>query len=467
MAGFIQDKIYPKLPLYAQNLAISIFGYFWQKRRFGGLFKNELEHAIAREKYSNEGWKCYQESKLKELLLYSFENVPFYKANYLKQNFTKEFFLDIKINDLKKLPILEKEDLRFYGNTDLMSLNFDKKGEYFASSGSTGTPTSIYFSVKMHQIWSAIFEARIRNWAELNLKTPRGMIGGRRVVMESKSKGPFYRYNFAEKQTYFSAYHISLNSVSDYINGMKRHSVEYLTGYAMGNYFLAKFIEESGLKAPKLKAVITSSEKLTPEMRATFERVYGCKTYDSYSGVEACGLISECEYGKLHISPDVGILEIIKPNGEYALPGETGELICTGLLNFDQPLIRYRIGDVVRLSKNQNCNCGRNMTIIDEIIGRHEDTVVGADGRLMVRFHGVFIDLPNVIEGQIIQEEIDVFQINIVSTSELTNDILATIKSRMTSQLGEVQVFISRVDSIPRNNNGKFKAVISKVKLQK
>lgn len=467
MKIFIKEYFYSFLPIFVQNILISIFGYIWKSRRFGGVFKNELELAVAKEKYSVESWKYYQETKLKELLLHSFDNVPFYKNKYMKLNFSNDFFLNFEINDLKKLPILEKEDLRFYGKTDLMSLNFDRKGEYFASSGSTGTPTSIYFSVKMHQIWSAIFEARIRNWAGVNLKTPRGMIGGRRVVVDSKSKGPFYRYNFAEKQTYFSAYHISLNSVSDYINGMKRHSVEYMTGYAMGNYFLAKFIEESGLKVPKLKAVITSSEKLTPEMRATFERVFGCKTYDSYSGVEACGLISECEYGKLHISPDVGILEIIKPNGEYALPGETGELICTGLLNFDQPLIRYRIGDVVRLSKNQNCNCGRNMTIIDEIIGRHEDTVVGADGRLMVRFHGVFIDLPNVIEGQIIQEEIDVFQINIVSTSELTNDILATIKSRMTSQLGEVQVFISRVDSIPRNNNGKFKAVISKVKLQK
>jgi phenylacetate-CoA ligase len=230
---------------------------------------------------------------------------------------------------------------------------------------------------------------------------------------------------------------------------------------------LSKFIGESELKAPKLKAIITSSEKLTDEMRDTFRRVYGCNTFDSYSGVEACGLISECENGKLHISPDAGILEIVKPDGAYALPGETGELICTGLLNFDQPLIRYRIGDVVTLSLDQTCKCGRNMTIVDEIMGRLEDTVVGTDGRLMVRFHGIFVGLLSIVEGQIIQEDLNSFVINVVVTSKLTEGVSTTIKERMISQLGEVDVKICEVESIPRNQNGKFKAVISKVKVDK
>ena len=46
-----------------------------------------------------------------------------------------------------------------------------------------------------------------------------------------------------------------------------------------------------------------------------FLKVYGCKTYDSYSGVEACGLISENECGQLLVSPDVGIMEILNEDG--------------------------------------------------------------------------------------------------------------------------------------------------------
>jgi phenylacetate-CoA ligase len=316
----------------------------------------------------------------------------------------------------------------------------------------------------MHQKWSAAFEARIRNWAGISRFDARGMIGGRRVVNDGKSNGPFYRYNFFEKQVYFSAYHIAASTVKDYLNGIQKYHVKYMTGYAMSNFFLARFIEEMDLKAPTLKAVITSSEKLTPEMRNTFKRVYDCKTYDSYSGVEACGLISECEQGSLHISPDVGIFEIIKEDGTACKPGETGEVVSTGLINYDQPLIRYRIGDLVRLSNKQNCMCGRNMPVIDEIIGRIEDTVIGKDGREIVRFHGVFIDLNSIIEGQIIQHELDEFEVKVVVSNELTQEQKNIIEKRMCSQLGEIKVTIHEVPFIPRNANGKFKSVISKIK---
>jgi phenylacetate-CoA ligase len=201
----------------------------------------------------------------------------------------------------------------------------------------------------MHQKWSGAFECRIRNWANLSIKDGRGMIGGRRVVTQSDSNGPFYRYNYFEDQIYFSAYHISSNTTQDYVNAIEKYKPSYMTGYAMSNHILARFIEQNNLKVSPLKAVITSSEKLTMEMRDTFARVYGCKTYDSYSGVEACSLISECEFGKLHVSPDVGYIEFIKEDGSYANLGEYGEMVCTGFLNYDQPLIRYRIGDVAKI----------------------------------------------------------------------------------------------------------------------
>ena len=86
----------------------------------------------------------------------------------------------------------------------------------------------------------------------------------------------------------------------------------------MSNFFLADFIEKNNLKAPKMKAVITSSEKLTTEMRKVIERVYDCKAFDSYSGSEFCGLISESQEGELLVSPDVGIMELIKDDGSYA-----------------------------------------------------------------------------------------------------------------------------------------------------
>jgi phenylacetate-CoA ligase len=463
MAGFIQDKIYPKLPLFAQNLAISIFGYFWQKRRFGGVFDSELIEFRNREKFTAQQWENYQTQELRKLIISAFVNVPLYNEKYSKAGFCLNDFENFELADLSKLPYLEKDELRLFGTTTLLSLKKDKKGVFFSSSGSTGTPTRIYFSETMHQKWSAAFESRIRNWANLSIKDARGMIGGRRVISMADAKPPFYRFNSFERQVYFSAYHINAKNAIDYLEGMQKHHIKYMTGYAMSNYLLARFVEQSGLKAPKLQAVITSSEKLTQEMRDTFKRVYDCKTYDSYSGLEACGLISECEFGKLHVSPDVGYIEFIKDDGSYALPGESGEMICTGFLNYDQPLIRYRIGDVAKLSLNQTCECKRTMPIVEEIIGRTEDVITGADGRKMVRFHGVFLDIPSIVEGQIIQHSLTGFEIKVVLNKQLTNEEKQCMHERMESQLGNVDVTINEVDSIPRMPSGKFKAVISHV----
>lgn len=449
--------------MFFQNIAISAYGYGWKKRRYGGLFEKELKGFNDRETYTWHQWDEYSTKQLRILLVHAYDSVLFYKNEFAKTGWVRTMLENFESNDLNKLPILEKDDLRRYGSTALLSTRLEKGGQFFTSSGSTGTPTQILFSHAMHQRWSAGFEARIRHWAGVDRNTPRGMIGGRRVVAEGMATPPYYRYNYFEKQTYFSAYHIAANTASNYLNGMLQNNVRYMTGYAMSNYFLARFFQELKLNAPGLDAVITSSEKLTPEMRSTFKHVYGCKSYDSWSGVEACGLVSECEHGSLHVSPDLGIIEILDDSGKPVKPGEAGEVVCTGLVNFDQPLIRYRIGDVMRLGK-EPCKCGRSMPVISEIIGRTEDTVIGQDGREMVRFHGIFIGLPNLIEGQVIQWELDKFEIKVVTTGKWTEAEAAIIKGRMESQLGEVQVAIQVVDSIARNQNGKFQAVISHVK---
>lgn len=460
--GFWQNSIYPHLPVFVQNWAITAYGYAWRERRFGGIFDTELNGFKDREIFSDLQWKDYQTVQLRKLLTHAFETVPFYKQQFTDLGFSGSQFNKFELEDLQNIPHLTKDDLRCFGKTTLLSTLPEKDGQFFSSSGSTGTPTQILFSRAMHQRWSAGFEARIRHWAGVDRHTPRGMIGGRRVVANGDAQPPYYRYNSFEKQVYFSAYHISAANAKDYMHGITKHGVEYMTGYAMSNYFLARFFEEQNFSPPQLKAVITSSEKLTPEMRSTFKNVYRCKTYDSWSGVEACGLVSECEHGSLHISPDLGIIEILDVHGHPVKPGEAGEVVCTGLINYDQPLIRYRIGDVMRLA-TEPCTCGRNMPVISEIIGRVEDTVIGKDGREMVRFHGIFIGLPNLIEAQVIQWTVDHFDILVVTNGKWTENEAMLIRNRMDNQLGSVNVDIKVVDGIPRNRNGKFQAVISHV----
>lgn len=462
--SFWQSKLYPNLPVLFQNAAVSAYGYSWKKRRYGGIFEDQLIAFKEREQWDQEQWNVYQTNQLQKILVHAFETVPYYRDAFSSIGFTKPDLAKFSIAELSKLPFLEKEDLKKFGRSTLVSKKLETGGEFFESSGSTGTPTSILYSHAFHQRLHGAYESRVRHWAGIDRFTPRAIIGGRRVVSSGSAKAPYYRYNYFEKQLYLSAYHISKDNAKNYLEGIIRHGSEYMTGYAMSNFFLARFILESGLEAPKMKAVVTSSEKLTKEMRDVFSKVYDCKTFDGWSGVENCGLISENEFGQLLISPDVGIIEILNKEGKQVLPGESGEVVCTGFLNYDQPLIRYKIGDYITLSENQTTRCGRSMPVIHEIVGRLEDVVIGKDGREMVRFHGVFINLPSVIEAQLIQTSVDEFIINIVPTDRLLEVDKSLIIKRLESQLGKVKIIFNEMKEIPRGANGKFKSVISNIK---
>ncbi|HWB28810.1 MAG TPA: hypothetical protein VG738_25225 [Chitinophagaceae bacterium] len=459
----LQEKIYSNSPVFIQNALVSLYGYTWMKRRFGGIFKQEYLNAQLREKFTAGNWQDYQNTQLQKLLQHAFATVPFYKEAFLKNGFDAASLRNITTDTLHRLPVLSKEDLRTYGASAMLSSIREKDGAFFASSGSTGTPTQIMYSHAMHQRWFAIYELRVRNWPGVSSFIPRGMIGGRRILPGAGARPPFYRYNYFEKQVYFSAYHINPQTAENYVKGMRRYGVQYMTGYAASNFFLARFFKELGIEAPQLKCVITSSEKLTQEMRDTFALVYGCKTFDGWGSVEACGLITECEHGNLHISPDAGILEILDGNMQPVKPGQEGNVYCTGLLNYDQPLIRYKIGDRM-ISSGKICSCGREMPVVQEIAGRIEDVILGRDGREMVRFHSIFNGLHTIKKSQVIQETLDDITVKVVTEGRLEQGGVDLIKQRIQSQLGDVKVIVEEVQEIPLTGNGKFKAVVSKLK---
>ncbi len=214
---------------------------------------------------------------------------------------------------------------------------------------------------------------------------------------------------------------------------------------------------------PPLKAVVTTSEKLTPGMRKVMEAAYGCRIFEEYSTVENVLFASECEQGCLHLSPDVAVVEILRPDGSRCLPGEAGEVVATGLTREYQPLIRFRLGDVAAWDP-EPCSCGRQMPVLKEVLGRIEDVVLGPDGRRLVRFHGIFIDQPHVQEGQIIQETLEHIRVKVIPTQGYDQRDVEEITHRIQQRLGwQVKVEVETVSQIPRTASGKFQAVVSRL----
>ena len=90
--SFLQQKIYPRLPVAAQNWALSAYGYSWHKRRFGGIFEQELRGFKEREGYTAQQWRDYQTVQLRKVLIHAFETVPFYRERYTALGFSRGQF---------------------------------------------------------------------------------------------------------------------------------------------------------------------------------------------------------------------------------------------------------------------------------------------------------------------------------------------------------------------------------------
>ncbi len=455
----IADQLYEIAPVWMQNQLVSIYGIYWHWMRFGGNYPENLERYQKRERFSEVDWKAYQSRQLHQLITTVAAQVPYYQKSWTKAQF------DLALGgQLNAVPLLSKDAIRASPGDFIRRDQGRKKDWTFYTSGTTGTPIATRWLLDELRDSLAVREARSANWAGVSFTFPRATISGRLVEPDPETRGPYYRYNAAEKQVYFSAFHIKPDTARNYVEALERHKIEWMTGYAVSYYLLARFILEQNIQVPPIKAVITTSEKLTPEMRKVMQEAYHCRIFEEYSTVENALFASECEHGRLHVSPDVGIVEILRTDGTDCEPGEVGEVVTTCLMRTHQPLIRFRLGDLASWDP-EPCPCGRMMPVLKDVVGRIEDVVVGPDGRQMVRFHGIFVHQPHIVEGQIIQEALDHIHVKVVPTSSFDEDDIRDITQRIQQRLGSmVRVTVEKVEFIPRSKSGKFKAVISYIR---
>ena len=452
------DRVYKASPLWLQNIMVSLYGAYWHWARFGGNYQHHKQSYQHREGFNEDDWKRYQAQELSKLLSICVNEVSYYQDNWSEQEKAAAM-----AGDLSALPLLEKGPLR--QSPDCFHRQDEKPFPRFVfyTSGTTGTPIATNYTLSELRSTMALREVRSANWAGVSFSQPRGTFSGRMVEPNPENPQAVYRYNAVEKQVYFSAFHINPANAISYVNALKKHRVVWLTGYTVSIFLLARFILEQNLEVPGLKAIITTSEKLTAEMRKVIEKAYHCPVFEEYSTVENAMFASECDHGRLHISPDAGIVEILRQDGTPCNPGEIGEVVTTCLVRTYQPLIRFRLGDLATWDP-EPCPCGRQMPVIKEVVGRLEDIVTGPDGRQLVRFHGIFVDQPNIVEGQIIQETLDQFVVRVVPTKAFSQLDIDDIQQRMYQRLGpKISVQVVTVDDIPRTESGKFRAVISKV----
>jgi phenylacetate-CoA ligase len=263
-----------------------------------------------------------------------------------------------------------------------------------------------------------------------------------------------------------SSYHLAPSHVECYLDAMVTHRLTYIYGYTSSLYALADVILGSGRQDIAMAAAITTAEPVYEHQRTAIARAFHCPVRETYGMTELVAAASECTVGRLHLWPEVGSVEVVG-NSLSLSRGSSGDLVCTGLLNIDMPLIRYRTGDQGALGAEHNiCGCGRALPILASVDGRADDLLYTMDGRRIGRLDPLFKgDLP-IQEAQIVQEELDRLRVRYVPGPDFRPHHESVIAQRLQERMGMVKVEMESLNAIPRGPNGKFQAVICNLSRQ-
>jgi len=455
----LSDVIYMYSPVWLQQAAVAVWGYRWYRRRFGGRFQQYVREYLDRDRWTAEQFREYQTERLRCVFEAAWRS-PYYREAFAAANMTENM---APRESLARAPFLSKNTLRTRGDELLSTTRLPRGVSIFHTSGSTGTPTKLYYSREFLRQQMAILEARNYHYAGVTYRDRRFMCGVRKVCRFDQTKPPFWRYSPAENLAYASAYHLSPRFLPYYLEFLRRFRPQIVMGYPSALSTIAAYaLEHDDLPAPA-RCIITTSETVTDQMREVMERAWQCRLFDQYGCSEGCCFTSQCEYGRYHTHPDVGLIEILDTDGMPAAPGTIGEVVCTGLHNTLQPLIRYRIGDVARWAVDQTCPCGRHTPLLEGIDGRVEDMCCTPDGRQTLRFDTVFKGVANVREAQVVQEKPDLFILRIVPTEGFGPSDADVLRRNMLLHVSNVRVEVEIVASIERSTSGKFRAVICRL----
>lgn len=443
------DRLYARLPLPLQNAAVTAFGYRWRHTRFGGRFAEYRDAFAARDRWTEEQWQAHQAEALRTMIAVA-RQAPWYRARWGATAPT----------ELGDLPIVTKLDVRRDPTAFCVGGAPPRGAIVTGTSGSSGTPLTVYDSRDDMRRVLALRAARYLSYAGVDYTMPRATFSGRRVEPASDSRGPFHRVNRAERQLYFSPYHLGPATVERYVEALWRHRPVWLTGYAGAIAELGHLAGEQGLRLPPFQAVITAAEPVPDWLRRHAPDVFGCRVTEEYGMAEQVCVALECSEGSLHVMPDAAIVEILDEDGRSCAPGEVGEIVGTGLLRRSQPLLRYRTGDLGALGW-EPCPCGRRTPLFSTLEGRVDDVVIGADGRRVGRLSPVAKGLPGVLAMQFVQERPGAIAAHVVAEGALGERVRDEIRSRLIDRLGrDTEVEVVQATTLLRTPRGKVRGVV-------
>jgi phenylacetate-CoA ligase len=444
----IVESIYPYLPSWGGDLAVTVGSTWFNHIRRAGDYQRKKEEYRKLWRRPHDEVKEYQRAKLNEIFQDVKRHSRYYRYKY--QGIDRPM--------LENLPILEKEELR----QDIDQIVIGDKRQLVESytGGTTGKGIMLYSKWSTLQARHALLDL-FWEMHDCRLGDRFAWFSGRHLISNrDERKNIFWRTNWLLHIRYYSTFHTSLENLHYYVDNLNRYQPKVIHGFPSPIYEIAQFMKVENIRPSfQLKAIFTTSETLHNDQRESIESVFQCKVRDYWGAAEGPPLIMECPEGNRHIDMAGGIIEVTDAEGK---PAQEGEVLVTSFTMRETPIIRYRIGDRIRLSGEIGCPCGMDTPIVAEVMGRKTDFIeIPGRGKIWCAHIGDCVKHVNTVVR---------FQVELVDGSRLKVFMVAdreqfekkdreTFLKQLHERVGDIPVDIVHVTDIPRLESGKHSVI--------
>jgi len=426
---------------------------------------NYYDECYAKQYLPLDDLKQMQADKLKEILLYSYNNVPYY-THVLGE---AGVVVDGKINlaNLSKVPILTKDIIREHFD-DLKCKDLDKRKWYLnTSGGSTGEPVkfmqdNISWDSGMGGKWFfSTFAGKFPGDKEIKLW------GSERDILKGSIDYKAKFKNMLLNRILLNSFKMSEEDMMQYVDIINMNKPILIEAYVQSIYEFSKFITENKLNIHSPKGVIASAGTLYPDQKKLIEEVFNTKVYNRYGSREVGDMACSCEKDEgLHLNVFDHYIAILNNNLEPCKSEEIGQIYVTTLNNYVMPLIRYKIGDMAVPADDEQCSCGRGLPLIKQVVGREGSMIKTEKGVFdSTALTTSFYYFESIKKYQVVQKQMEYIVINIVLTDDkLWKTEKIFIESKLKNILGNSVTFdFQIVKEIEPSKSGKYLYFISKV----
>jgi len=434
--------------------------------RLAAIYRATRQLATEMLSWDREQIETFQMERLRSLLAVAFERVPFYRDFAQRERLTVNDFRTVE--DIKRLPIVEKAQLRDEQPRFLAEGVSPRARQYVTTSGSTGIPFGFYLERGVHNAVEVGFFHSF--WARHGW-TPRSRSAVLRgAFIGSAEKRYFVDEDPLTNSLLLSSYHLTPEIVArEYIPAIRRYAPTFLQAYPSAAALLSRLILDMGVELPTIRGVFLSSETILPWQREIIAQAFRCPIISWYGLAERVTFaFNSGSEGGYCFHPGYGIVELLDKSGnDVTRDGEMGELVLTGFHNRVMPFLRYRTSDLAVHSAERDPLCPA-FKRISHLEGRMQELVVTQDGRYIsmaaVNMHNDVFD--HVAQFQFVQNEPGKVLMKIVRRPGFSEKDIRRILEEVGAKMSGIEITFEFVEEIPPTRRGKFQFLIQNLPIR-